>query len=119
MAEEGLVEQAEERRRQWEDRLSGEARRQLVETLGWAWMAKGALDRAEALVRNDSTIESAALRGWIALYRGEIAVARERFREAGPYAGTRAAATQRTEILAILERLQEARIPELGRALHP
>ena len=118
MAEEGLVKQAEERLRQWEDRLSGDAQRQLVETLGWAWMAKGDLDRAEALVRNDSTIESAALRGWIALYRGEIAVARERFREAGPYAGTRAAATQRTEILAILERLQEARIPDLGRALH-
>jgi len=118
MAEEGLVKQAEERLRQWEDRLSGDAQRQLVETLGWAWMAKGDLDRAEALVRNDSTIESAALRGWIALYRGEIAVARTRFREAGPYAGTRAAATQRTEILAILERLQEARIPDLGRALH-
>lgn len=118
MAEEGLVEQAEERLRQWEDRLSEDARRTLLETVSWSWMAKGDLDRAERLVRDDSTVEATALRGWIALYRGELADARAWFRDAGPYAGSREAATERTEILALLERVTAERSPELGQALH-
>ncbi|HEX9580876.1 MAG TPA: tetratricopeptide repeat protein [Gemmatimonadales bacterium] len=117
MAEEGLVEQAEERLRQWEGRLSGDARRQLVEAVGWGWMTRGDLDRAERLVRGDSTVEGTALRGWIALYRGELDEARARFRDAGPYAGSREAATDRTEILALLERVHDERLPELGHAL--
>jgi tetratricopeptide (TPR) repeat protein len=118
MAQEGLVEEAEERLRQWESRLPVDARRALTDAVGWGWLARGELDRAERLIDRDSTVEGAALRGWIALFRGELAVARERFREAGPYAGSRAAATDRTAILALLERVELERSPDVGRALH-
>ncbi|HXV87281.1 MAG TPA: tetratricopeptide repeat protein, partial [Gemmatimonadales bacterium] len=117
MAEEGLVEQAEQRLRQWEERISGDARRQVVQAVAWGWVAQGDLERAERLVGSDSTVDAVALRGWLALYRGELAAARERFREAGPYAGTREASTARTEVLALLERLQGDHGVELGRAL--
>lgn len=118
MAQEGLVEQAEERLRQWEERLPAEQRQELMGVVAWGWLAKGDLARAERLVRNDSTIEAAALLGWIALYRGELNEARALFREAGPFAGTRTAATDRTEMVALLERVQAERSPEIGRALH-
>jgi tetratricopeptide (TPR) repeat protein len=118
MAEEGLVEQAEERLREWDERLPGDTRRELIERVGAGWLAKGDLERAERLIGNDSTVAATALRGWIALYRGELGDARARFREAGPFAGSREAATARTEALALLERVNQERSPELGRALH-
>lgn len=117
MAQEGLVRQAEERLRQWEARLPAEQRQALMAVVAWGWLAKGDLDRAARLVGTDSTIEAAALRGWIALYRGELGEARTRFREAGPFAGSRAAATDRTEMVALLERVRLERSPEIGHAL--
>ena len=118
MAQEGLVKEAEERIEQWEDRLSGDTRAVMGEAIAWGWIRKGELDRAEGVLGTDSTVEATAVRGWIALYRGHVGAARELFRAAGPYTGTRDAATQRTAVLVLLERVEQDTIVELGRALH-
>src|SRR6266550_419904 len=51
------------------------------------------------------------------LYRGNLRGAMEAFRVAGPYAADRAAATERTAMMALLQRIQEESSPELGAAL--
>jgi len=62
-------------------------------------------------------VAAIAQRGWIALYRGNLKSAMEAFRIAGPYATDRAAATDRTAMMALLQRIQEESSPELGAAL--
>jgi tetratricopeptide (TPR) repeat protein len=118
MAEQGQVGEAESRFRQWYGVLSGDVRASLAEALAWGWIKAGELDRAERVLAADSSVEAAALRGWIALYRGDLAGAREFFREAGPYVGSRVEATRRTAALVLLERISLERLPELGKALH-
>lgn len=118
MAQEGLVKEAEARLEQWEDRLPADVRAALSESIAWGWMRKGELDRAEQVLHADSTVGATAVRGWIALYRGYVGAARELLRAAGPYTGTRDAATQRTAMLVLLERVERDTIVELGRALH-
>ncbi len=82
-----------------------------------ARIARGELDRAAAALGNDSSVAALAERGWIALYRGDLKGAMEAFRVAGPYASDRAAATDRTAMMALLQRVQEPASPELGAAL--
>src|SRR5437773_1800546 len=72
--------------------------------------------RALALAR-DSTVDALALQGWIALYRGRLREAQDRFRSAGPFAGDREDATERTAMLALLQQVPLESFPELGGAL--
>jgi tetratricopeptide (TPR) repeat protein len=85
--------------------------------LAKARIARGELDRADAALADDSSVAAIAQRGWIALYRGNLKEAMESFRLAGPYASDRAAATDRTAMMALLQRIQEELSPELGAAL--
>lgn len=117
LADAGRVAEAEERYREWEARLSPNDAAALRETLAWAWVLHGELDRGERALGRDSTVGAAAIFGWIALYRGELEEARERFRTAGPYARSREEATRRSRILALIERVAAPRAPELGRGL--
>src|SRR5205809_957090 len=71
------------------DRLSGEDRQALRYALVRARLARGELDRAEQLLASDSSVDALALKGWVALYRGDLKRAGDLFREAGPYAGER------------------------------
>src|SRR5436190_414665 len=71
------------------DRLSGEDREALRYGLVRARLARGELDRAEQLLAADSSVDALALKGWVALYRGDLKRAGELFRDAGPYAGDR------------------------------
>ena len=81
------------------------------------WMRQGNLSRADSVIAPDSSVEGLALSGRIRLYQGDISGAVELFKAAGPYAGDRAEATQRTSLLALLQPLEADSIPELGRAL--
>jgi hypothetical protein len=81
------------------------------------WMRQGDLRRAEAGIASDSSVEGLALNGRIRLYGGDIAGAVRWFKAAGPYAGDRAEATQRTALLALLQPIEADSLPELGRAL--
>ena len=104
------------------DRLSGEDRARLRLALARARIAKegaaaGALAQADSALAGDSSVDAEALRGWIALYRGQLSEAADHFRHAGPYAEGRDAATRRAEMLALLQQIGADRSPELGAAL--
>src|SRR2546425_12692780 len=77
-------------------------------------MLAGELDRAEAELARDSSVETIALRGWIALYRGRLSDAHRLFLAAGPYAGDRRDATDRTEMVALLHQVHGDSHTELG-----
>src|SRR5216684_2274018 len=98
-------------------RLSADDRAALRLALARARIARGELDRATAALGDDSSVTAVAQRGWIALYRGDLKGAMESFRSAGPYATDRAAATDRTAMMALLQRVQQESSPELGAAL--
>ena len=107
-----------------EERLSAPAtaitaddRATLRLALARARVGRGELDRAAAALGNDSSVAAIAQRGWIDLYRGNLKNAMEAFRLAGPYALDRAAATDRTAMMALLQRIQQESSPDLGAAL--
>ena len=85
--------------------------------LARARIARGELDRAAAALGDDSSVAAIAQRGWIELYRGNLKNAMDAFRTAGPYATDRAAATERTAMMAMLQRIVDETSPELGAAL--
>ena len=97
--------------------LPADDRATLRLALARARIARGELERADAALGNDSSVAAIAQRGWIALYRGDLKGAMEAFRVAGPYATDRAAATDRTAMMALLQRVQEPSSPDLGAAL--
>ncbi len=97
--------------------LSDDDRASLRLRLARARIAAGALDRAESALAGDSSVEALALHGWIALYRGRLRDAQSLFRVAGPYAGDRSDATERTAMLALLQQTSLDSFPELGTAL--
>ena len=97
--------------------LPADDRASLKLALARARIGRGELDRAAAALGNDSSVAAIAQRGWIALYRGDLRAAMDAFRIAGPYAGDRSSATDRTAMLALLQRVQEPSSPELGAAL--
>src|SRR5438093_471392 len=85
--------------------------------LARARIRRGELQLADSTLVGDSSVEALAVRGWIALYRGEMKTAQQLFRAAGPYAGERRDATERTGVMALLQQLPGDRFPELGAAL--
>ena len=117
LADAGQVEAAAKRFREWEGRLTLREAERIRETIAWAWIRRGELERGQALLAADSTPGAHAVLGWIALYGGELATAKQHFDAAGPYAHDRAEATRRASMLVLLEQVQVARHPELGAAL--
>src|SRR5947208_1112938 len=100
-----------------ESRLSEDDRAALRLKLARTRIQRGYLDLAAPLPLADSSVDALALRGWVALYAGDMKEAQEMFRAAGPYAGDRRDATERSGVLALLQQLPGDRFPELGSAL--
>jgi hypothetical protein len=71
-----------------------------------AYIQAGDLAHADSLLAGDSTVDGLALAGRLRLYRGDIPGAIERFKAAGPFAGERAEATERTALLAMLQPIE-------------
>ncbi len=117
LVEEGGLEAADRRFRDLAPQLQAEDRDRLALRLAEGWARKGRLGRADTLVAADSSVEALALRGRIALYRGDLGGAREMLREAGPFAGDRADATQRIGVLGLLQVIQADTLEALGTAL--
>ena len=118
MAESGRVQEAEARLLEWVDRLSTDDAADLRQRVSWAWVREGTLDRAELVLGADSTVAVLAVRGWIALYRGDLRGATDYFRAAGPRTGTRAEVTERTAMIAMIQNVRPDSVPALGAALH-
>lgn len=81
------------------------------------WAESGALERAEQMLETDSTIEALAVRGRIRLYAGDLKGASDYWREAGPFAGTREEATDRSIWLALLQPIKPDTLVPFGLAL--
>lgn len=82
-----------------------------------ARIVRGDLAGVGEVLAGDSSVDATALRGWAALYAGELSRAAELFQAAGPYAGPRDDATERSRMLALLQRIAPPRSPALGHAL--
>ncbi|MGD2135308.1 MAG: tetratricopeptide repeat protein, partial [Gemmatimonadales bacterium] len=126
LADAGQLDDAEQRYREWESRLPGDDVERLRHKLAWGRVLSGDLDRASAVLGDDSSVAALAVHGWIALYRGELADARRLFREAGPYvglagevagAGRMGDSSRRARLLVLLERVAVAALPDLGAGL--
>lgn len=117
LIEDGQLDAAAARLETDGDRLPAEERTALSLALARARIARGELARADSALVGDSGLEATAMRGWIALYGGDLRRAVERFRAAGPYAGAREAATERSTMLALLQQIPRERFPDLGAAL--
>ena len=111
------LDEASQRLAERRNTLSADEYDVLRRRIALGWMRKGDLRGAETTIAADSSVEGLALSGRIRLYGGDIAGAVERFKAAGPYAGDRTEATQRTALLALLQPIEEDSLPELGRAL--
>ena len=114
---EGKLSEASRRLAELRPQLGGEEHAELTRSLVAAYIRAGELDRADSALAGDSTIEGFALAGRIKLYRGDLKGALESFKQAGPYAGDRADATQRTVLLALLQPISADSLPALGAAL--
>jgi tetratricopeptide (TPR) repeat protein len=117
LIQDGKLDSAAVRLRRAGDRLSLEDRAALGIALARARIRHGQLALADSALANDSSLEAVAMHGWIALYRGDLREARARFRAAGPYAGGSREATERTAMVALLERILQSSFPALGDAL--
>jgi tetratricopeptide (TPR) repeat protein len=82
-----------------------------------AYIQAGDLAHADSLLAGDSTVDGLALAGRVRLYRGDIPGAIERFKAAGPFAGEREEATERTALLAMLQPIEADTVVPLGQAL--
>ena len=114
---EGNPAEAERLLEQGRERLPGSDVRRIALAVARAWIARGGLDRAEAAVRTDSSLAGDEVRGWVALYRGNLAAARELLRSAGVRPAEGAAATERAATLALLQGVGVDSLPALGAAL--
>jgi tetratricopeptide (TPR) repeat protein len=117
LVSEGNIDEASRQLAERRSSLSADEYDVLRRKIALAWLRQGELRRAESIIASDSSVEGLALNGRIRLYRGDIDGAVERFKAAGPYAGDRAEATQRTTLLALLQPIEADSLPELGRAL--
>ncbi|HUL03215.1 MAG TPA: hypothetical protein VLV16_08315 [Gemmatimonadales bacterium] len=99
--------------------LNEDERNELRYALARARIQHGDLVLADSVLASDSSVEASALRGRIALYRGDLQVARALLLAAGPYAGDRRDATERSALVALIIQVSGStdRAPALGAAL--
>jgi len=114
---EGKLEEAGRRLVEHRSTMAGDEYAALRRRLVLGYIQAGDLPRADSTLGPDSTAEGLALGGRIRLYRGDLAGALQRFKAAGPFAGDRDDATQRTGLLALLQPIEADTLPALGQAL--
>lgn len=96
--------------------ISVEERDRLRLSLARGLLRAGRLERVELLLGADSTVEAMAVRGRLALMRGQLGAAMEALAAAGPYAIGREDATERAGLLALLQVIDADSMPALGLA---
>ena len=93
---EGKLDEAARRLAEHRSDMSGDEYATLQRRLVLGYVQAGDLAQADSALRGDSTVDGLALAGRLRLYRGDIPGAIERFKAAGPFAGERDDATERT-----------------------
>ncbi len=114
---EGKLDDATQRLAELRPTLSADDYDATRRAIAFGWMKQGSLGRADSTISADSSVDGLALRGRIHLYQGDIKGAVDLFKAAGPYAGSRAEATHRTTLLALVQPLEKDSLADLGRAL--
>jgi hypothetical protein len=114
---EGKLEEATRRLTEHRSSMEPDEYATLRRRLVLGYIQAGDLAHADSTLGADSTVDGLALQGRIRLYRGDLAGAIERFKGAGPFAGDRDDATQRTALLALLQPIEADSLPALGQAL--
>jgi len=85
-------------------------------TIARGWLARGELAHAEATVAPDSSLAADAIRGWAALYRGDVATARDLLRASGASPDAEGGA-ERAAVVALLAAADADTSVSLGAAL--
>jgi tetratricopeptide (TPR) repeat protein len=80
--------------------------------VAWGWVRNGRIDRARRLLENAGGDDD-QIDGWLALYQGDLAKARELL---SPSTGAQGAQPELLTVLAFLERTKVESSPEAGRA---
>ncbi len=114
---EGKLDEAARRLAAHRTEIPGDELAALERRLVLGYLQAGDVVRADSALGNDSTVEGMALRGRVRLYRGDVRGAIESFTAAGPFAGERAEATERSALLALLQPIEADTVPALGAAL--
>jgi tetratricopeptide (TPR) repeat protein len=114
---EGKLDEASRRLAEHRSEMGADEYASLQRRLVQGYIQAGNLTRADSLLAGDSTVEGLALAGRLRLYHGDIPGAIERFKAAGPFAGERDEATERTALLAMLQPIEADSLPALGQAL--
>ncbi len=114
---EGKLDEAARRLAEHRAEMGGDEHAALRRHLVRGYIEAGDLVHADSVLGPDSTVDGLALAGRIRLYQGDVAGAVARFTAAGPFAGDREDATERTALLAMLQPIGEDSLPALGLAL--
>ena len=117
LLEEGKAEQASQELARHRESIPAEQFQSLSRKLAMGWARAGNLDRADAAIAGDSTVEGLDVAGRLKLFRGDLVAANELLRAAGPFAGSRDESTSRTALLALLQPIESDSLPALGAAL--
>jgi tetratricopeptide (TPR) repeat protein len=97
--------------------LVGTQRELLGQSIAIGWLRRGDLARAAAAVDGDSSLRALEIRGWVALYRGDLASGREALRGTGAQSGDPGGAAARAATVALLDAVGRDTLPSLGAAL--
>ena len=85
--------------------------------IAFAWLRAGDTERAGAAVTGDSSLAGDEVRGWVALYRGDLREAGATLRAVGADAGDPDRAPERADAVALASVVQRDSFPALGAAL--
>ena len=101
-------------------RIPGSEAARLALVVARGWIAEGDLARADQAVSGDSSLAADEVRGWTALFRGDLAAARVRLRAgSAPMRGPESARNvERAGMLALLQAVKADSAPALGAALY-
>jgi len=113
---EGKVEDASAQLERFKATLAVDEYLRLRRGVAARWAQTGAIARAESLLAPDSSVEAIALLGRFRLYAGDLKGAVDLWKQAGPFAGTREEATERTALLALIQPIGPDTVVALGEA---
>lgn len=114
---EGSVAAAESLYTTIEPRLTLDERDLDQRRLAFAWAMRADFDRADALLERDSSVAGFDMKGRVRALAGDLSLASEWLRLAGPYADERLAAVERVQLLALVSSIGRDTLPAFGAAL--
>jgi len=89
----------------------------LTRCVAFAYLRAGRLDRATAATAADSSLAGDEVRGWVAVFRGELRGGTALLRAVGADAGDPVLAPDRAAVVALVAAVGRDSMPELGAAL--